>query len=130
MQQRTNPTSKLQMTVNATDLFERYMYGVEYDDVIESTLPTFEVTEVSFAQTIEAPLTNTDKLVLAGNVSAHNGNGSGSVGCTLRRVTSDKSWHEFDASFGNGPTFGAKLYRKLSTNTFVNMSGITTFKKS
>ena len=27
MQQRTNPTSKLTMTVNATDLFDRYLYS-------------------------------------------------------------------------------------------------------
>ena len=37
------------MTVNATDIFERYMYDESYDDVIESNLPTLEVTEVSGA---------------------------------------------------------------------------------
>lgn len=125
LQQRTNPTSRLQMTVNATDLFERYLYDERYDDIIESSFPVFEVTEVSFAQTVEAPLTNTDKVVLAGNVSARNGVGSGSINCALRRVTSDKSWHEFEVGVGNGPSLGAKLYRKLTTHTFVNVSGST-----
>merc|ERR1712045_400309 len=76
MQQRINPTSRLTMRVNATDLFERYMYDELYDDVIEPSLPTLEITEISFAQTIEAPLTLTDKFVIAGNVSTHNGKGS------------------------------------------------------
>ena len=31
-QQRTNPSSKFQVTVNATDLFERYLYEEEYDE--------------------------------------------------------------------------------------------------
>ena len=70
-----------------------------------------------------APLTLTDKFVIAGNVSTHNGKGSGSIGCTLKRVTSEKSSHEFDCSIGNGPHFGGKYYRRLSTNTFFNMSG-------
>ena len=75
-----------------------------------------------------APLTLTDKFVIAGNVSTHNGKGSGSIGCTLKRVTSEKSSHEFDCSIGNGPHFGGKYYRRLSTNTFFNMSGILTKK--
>lgn len=54
------------MTVNATDIFERYMYDESYDDVIESNLPTLEVTEVTIGQTIEVPLTNTHKVVLSG----------------------------------------------------------------
>ncbi len=111
------------MTINATDLFERYMYDNKYDDVIDYTFPSFEVTDIALGQTIEAPLTNTDKLYIAGNVSAHNGRGDGNVACTLRRVTSDKSWHEFDCSIGSTPSFGGKTYRKLSTHTFVNMSG-------
>ena len=56
MQQRINPTSRLTMRVNATDLFERYMYDELYDDVIEPSLPTLEITEISFAQTIEGTI--------------------------------------------------------------------------
>ena len=53
--------------MNATDVFERYMYDASYDDVIDHVLPTLEVTEVSIGQTIEVPLTNTNKVVLSGN---------------------------------------------------------------
>jgi len=52
--------------VNATDLFERYMFDSSYDDVIDPVLPTLEVTEVTIGQTIEVPLTNTHKVILSG----------------------------------------------------------------
>jgi len=42
LQQRTNPTSKLQMTINATDLFERYLYDEGLNDYIESSIPSLE----------------------------------------------------------------------------------------
>lgn len=127
MQQRTNPSSRLQVTVNATDLFERYMYDETYDDVIEPILPTLVVTEVAIGQTIEVPLTNTNKVILSGNVASQNGSGSGSVGCTFRRVSSMKSWQEFDVSFGAGPSVGAKFNRSLTTNIFANVSGTLQF---
>ena len=123
MQQRINPTSRLTMRVNATDLFERYMYDEIYDDVIEPSLPSLEITEISFAQSIEAPLSNTEKCVITGNVNTHNGQGSGSVGCTLKRVTSEKSSHEIDFSIGSGPRCGGRFHRRLSTSTFLNISG-------
>jgi len=56
----------VQVTVNATDLFERYMFDSSYDDVIDPVLPTLEVTEVTIGQTIEVPLTNTHKVILSG----------------------------------------------------------------
>ena len=99
LQQRTNPTSKLQMTINATDLFERYMYDEGLDEYIEQTIPTLEVSEISFSQTIEIPITNSDTTILSGDVSTHDGTGSGSVGCSLKRVTSEKSWHEFKTRY-------------------------------
>ena len=76
------------------------MYDEYYDDVIESSLPSIEVTEISFAQTIDAPLTVTEKLTLSGDVSSHNGRGDGSVTCLIKRATSDKSSHEVYASIG------------------------------
>ena len=128
LQQRTNPTSRLQMTINATDLFERYLYDEGLNEYIESTIPTLEVSEISFNQTIEAPISNSDNAILSGHVSTRDGTGSGAVGCSLRRVTSDHSWHQFSISFGEGPTFRTEAYRKLSTHTFVNMSGSLQFK--
>lgn len=128
LQQRTNPTSKLQMTINATDLFERYLYDEGLNDYIESSIPTLEVSEISFDQTIEVPITNADNVTLSGHVSTRDGTGSGAVGCSLRRITSDTAWQEISASFGQGPRFKADAYRKLSTHSFVNMSGSLQFK--
>ena len=53
------------------------------------------VSEISFGQTIKAPITNTDNVTFSGNVSTRDGTGSGAVGVSLRRVTSESSWHEF-----------------------------------
>ena len=67
--QRTNPTSRLQMTINATDLFDRYVvcstasslsvvvvryqFDSEFDELIDSSLPVLEVSEMSLAQSIQ-----------------------------------------------------------------------------
>ena len=59
----------------------------------------FVVSEISFDQTIEAPITNTDNVTLSGHVSTRDGTGSGAVGCSLRRITSDTSWQEFSARY-------------------------------
>ena len=123
LESRTNPTSTLKVGINATDLFERYMYDEIYDDVIEPSLPYLEVTEVSIGQSIEAPLSLTDKLVLSGHVSSYNGKGSGSVSCALHRTNSRNAWQQFEASIGNGPFLGGKMYRKLTTNTYITFSG-------
>ena len=77
------------------------MYDEYYDDVIESSFPSLEVTEISFAQTIDAPLTVTEKMTLSGDVSSHNGRGNGSITCLIKRTTSESSSHEVHASIGN-----------------------------
>ena len=38
----------------------------EYDDIVEGDLPQFEVSDIKFEQTIEAPLTPTDTATLSG----------------------------------------------------------------
>lgn len=56
------------MTVNATELFEKRDPELE-DDLGEDgdfSLPTLEVTEVSFAQTIECPMSHVDNVILSG----------------------------------------------------------------
>jgi len=88
LQQRTNPSSRFQMTVDATDLFDRYLYDSEYDDLIDSSLPHLEVSEISLSQSIQAPLTTSDTATLSGSLSTSNGTGNGSVSCGIRRVTS------------------------------------------
>ena len=39
----------------------------EYDDIVEGELPQFEISDIKFEQTIEAPLTPTDTATLSGN---------------------------------------------------------------
>jgi len=129
LQARTNPTSRLQMTVNATDLFDRYLYSSEYDDLIEGDLPHFEVSDISYQQTIDAPLTPVDTATLAGQVSTRNGTGSGQVSARVRRVAGDQGWQEAEIGVGQGLSLGGKIYRKLSLRTFVNMSGSLQFTR-
>ena len=38
----------------------------EYDDIVEGELPQFEISDIKFEQTIEAPLTPTDTATLSG----------------------------------------------------------------
>ena len=160
LQQRTNPTSRFQLSVNATDLFDRYNYSPELDEAIDAEdaqggigIPSMEVTEIAFGQTIDFPLTNSDNVVLSGkhfpqyfvnhscfpyfpcknkyflnfeflgNVSSRNGNGSGSVSCSWKKVHSDSLSHELDLAFGNWPRFGAKAFKRLTKKSFANMSG-------
>ena len=49
---------------------------------------------MNISQSVECPLTGRDTAVLSGNLSAHNGNGSGTVTGTFRRVLSHKGWAE------------------------------------
>ena len=110
--------------VNATDLFERYLYEEEVDDVIEHSLPSLEISEISFGQSIDCPLTLNDNVVLGGSVAASNGVGDGGVEVAWRRTVSDKSW--FDVNVGVGSTrghLGSKFFRRFSNRTFMNMSG-------
>jgi len=129
LQQKTNPTSKVEMTINATDLFDRYLYDSEYDDLIEGELPHFEVSKMSLSQSIQAPLTPTDTAILSGNITTSNGTGSGGLNCALSRVTSDSASQEVEVGFGNGLNLGAKMFRKLTERNFVNMSGSLQFSR-
>ena len=123
LQRRTNLTSRLVMRIDASDIFERYMYEEIYDDVYYPSLPTLSVSGIELAQTIEAPISLTEKVVIYGNLNTNRGKGQGSVGCTLHRATSSKSWHEVDLSFGGGPTLGGKFFYKLPKETWINISG-------
>ena len=39
----------------------------EYDDIVDGELPQFEVSDIKFEQSIEAPLTPTDTATLSGS---------------------------------------------------------------
>lgn len=89
MQQRTNPKGNVTVLIDATDIFEHY----DEDDEEEEGgffWPAIEVRSMSISQTIEAPITTEDCIILGGNLNVRNGVGSGTVSTTLRHVFSRK----------------------------------------
>ncbi|KAK8723209.1 hypothetical protein OTU49_011910 [Cherax quadricarinatus] len=128
LQQRTNPKSSVTMTINATDLFSVYDDDSPFLDLRDLFgLPHIEISGMTLNQAIEAPLTNRDTAILSGNLSSQNGNGSGGINCSIRRVTSDKGWGEVEVGAGNGLTIAAKAFRNFSRGMFGNGSVITHF---
>ena len=53
LQQLTNPSLTCSMTVNATDIFDRYLYEPEYDDYIDSGWPELEISKLSINHSIQ-----------------------------------------------------------------------------
>ncbi|GLH14443.1 DnaJ homolog shv [Gryllus bimaculatus] len=127
LQQRTNPKGSVTVNINATDIFNRYDEEFDYDELGPRAIPFIEVSGMSFVQSIEAPLTLRDTVVMAGNLSTHNGTGSGSINVSLRRLLSEKGWIEFDLGAGNGPVFSVKGFRTLTKRMFINMSTVFQF---
>lgn len=128
LQQRTNPKSSVTMTINATDLFSVYDDDSPFLDLRDLFgLPHIEISGMALNQAIEAPLTNKDTAILSGNLSSHNGNGSGGINFSIRRITSEKGWGEVEVGAGNGLTLATKGFRNFSRGTFGNGSILTHF---
>ena len=96
--------------------------SLEYDDIVEGELPQFEVSDIKFEQSIEAPLTPTDTATLSGSssytsglnvypciqppghVATKNGTGGGGVGLCVRRIGDNGAWQELEVGCGQiGP---------------------------
>ncbi|XP_055515327.1 dnaJ homolog subfamily C member 11 [Leucoraja erinacea] len=118
LQQRTNPKGTISVGIDATDLFDRYDEEFEQPG---SGFPQIEINKMHISQSIEAPLTTTDTAVLAGSLSTQNGNGGGSINVALRRVTSAKGWGELEFGAGDvqGPLIGMKIFRNLTSQSFI-----------
>ncbi|XP_016113402.1 dnaJ homolog subfamily C member 11-like, partial [Sinocyclocheilus grahami] len=98
LQQRTNPKGTISVGIDATDLFDRY--EEDYEEISgggSGGLPHIEINRMHISQSIEAPLTTSDTVILSGSLSTHNGNGGGNINLALRRVTSAKCWGEVSA---------------------------------
>ena len=61
-------------------------------------LPNIEINEMSISQSVECPLTTKDTAVIAGNLTSHNGTGSGTITVSLRRILSHSGWAEVSRS--------------------------------
>ncbi|XP_075912530.1 dnaJ homolog subfamily C member 11 isoform X1 [Petromyzon marinus] len=122
LQQRTNPKGTVTVGVDATDLFEPYEDDYEDGEGGRRWLPHVEVNRMSISQSIEAPLTLTDTAFLSGSLSSHNGNGSGTIAGSVRRVTSPRGWCEMDFFTGDmqSPSIGVKGFRNLTSRCFVS----------
>ncbi|XP_001625184.2 dnaJ homolog subfamily C member 11 isoform X2 [Nematostella vectensis] len=118
LQQRTNPKGSVIVGVDATDLFDHYE-GLE-----ERGLPNIEVSNMAIMQSIEAPLTRMDTATLSGSLGVRNGNGSGSVALSMRRVLSYKAWGEVEVGAGDGPTLTFRGFRNLTKRSYAT-SGVT-----
>ncbi|XP_058987131.1 dnaJ homolog subfamily C member 11 isoform X6 [Musca domestica] len=116
--QNTNPRGNVIINVNATEIFSPYD---------ESDFPRIEVSSMSIAQSIEAPLTRRDTLTLSGNLMSSNGNGSGGFVVCGRRLL-NKGWLELDVGAGNGLLVGVKGGRTLSSLVTLNAGASTNFR--
>ena len=123
MLRRTNPTSNLTVGINATDLFERYMYDETYDDFIEPSLPSIDVSEIGYAQTIDWKLSPTQTFTLSSDISTRRNTGEGSVGLSFRHLGTNYAWEQGSFSFGNGPSLSGSIFRILPAKTFATLTG-------
>ncbi|XP_034110147.1 dnaJ homolog subfamily C member 11 isoform X1 [Drosophila sulfurigaster albostrigata] len=110
MQQRTNPRGNITINVNATEIF------TPYD---ESEMPRVEIGSMSIAQSIEAPITRKDMIVMSGNLYSSNGTGNGGFMIAGRRLL-NKGWLEICLGAGNGFLLGLKGGRTLTSKVSVN----------
>lgn len=82
---------------------------------------------MTFTQSIEAPLTTKDTLIMYGELGVHNGNGSGTINVSAKRLVSEKGWVEIDVGAGNGLNVALKGFRTLSKRIFCNGEILTGF---
>ncbi|CAD7089065.1 unnamed protein product [Hermetia illucens] len=122
--QRTNPKGHITINFNATDIFDSYDDSFE-----ESMLPSIEISGMSIAQSIEAPLTVRDTVTMSGNLSSHNGNGNGGFLISGRRLI-NKGWLELDIGGGYGPLIGFKGSRTLSQKVYLNGGASLNFRQN
>ncbi|XP_066901792.1 dnaJ homolog subfamily C member 11 isoform X1 [Halyomorpha halys] len=125
LQQRTNPKGNITININATDLFNRYGYDLDYD--MPNSYPVIEVSGMAINQSIEAPLTARNTSSISGHLSTHNGTGQGTINLTNRYTLSEKSWVELGGGAGAGPLLIFKAFRTLYKRTFAQMDTFVLF---
>ncbi|XP_051172125.1 dnaJ homolog subfamily C member 11 [Leptopilina boulardi] len=123
LQQRTRPRGSITVNINASDVFNSYdeSYGSG------SLFSSVQVSGMTFTQSIEAPLTTKDTLIMYGELGVHNGNGSGTINVSAKRLVSEKGWVEIDVGAGNGLNVALKGFRTLSKRIFCNGEILTGF---
>ncbi|KAH8413639.1 hypothetical protein KR222_002394 [Zaprionus bogoriensis] len=121
LQQRTNPRGNITINVNATEIF------TPYD---ESDMPRVEIGSMSIAQSIEAPITRKDMIVMSGNLYSSNGTGSGGFMVAGRRLL-NKGWLEVCLGAGNGFLMGLKGKPDVTSSrisaSFINLCSLSVY---
>lgn len=117
IEQRTNPKGSVSLNVDASDLFSVAEEDPYYQEE-RKWFPEIQIRGMSFSQSIEAPLTTKNTAILSGCLEHTNGDGSGSVNCSLRRVFSHKGWGEMELGTGNGGSLVLKAFRNLDRKRF------------
>ncbi|XP_054274989.1 dnaJ homolog subfamily C member 11 [Macrosteles quadrilineatus] len=113
LQSRTNPRGNVTVKINATEMFAQYD-----EDEYEYDIPLVEISGMSISQSVEAPLTTRNLMTIGGEMSTHNGTGSGALTLTAKRLLQDNKWVEADLSVGNGVVLGLKHFRYLTRRIF------------
>lgn len=84
---------------------------------------------MSISQSIDAPINTRDNINLSGNLSSHNGNGSGGFMISGRRLI-NKGWLELDVGAGGGPVFSARGSRNLTNKVYCTGETTLNFRKN
>lgn len=79
-----------------------------------------EISGMSFSQSIEAPLTLRDTLIMYGQIDTQNGTGYGTVNFAAKRTLSAKGWVEVDVGVGDGPKISLSGHRVFTEKIFCN----------
>ncbi|XP_071944349.1 dnaJ homolog subfamily C member 11-like [Antedon mediterranea] len=119
LQQSTNPRGIISVGIDATDVFDYYL-----DPEEERSFPSIEINSMAINQSIDCPLTTSDTATLTGSLTTRNGNGSGEISTSFRRVLSYQSWGEVQVTGENGPQVGLKVFKNFNRRSFGTMSGI------
>lgn len=70
----------------------------------EPLIPNIEVSGMTFNQSVEFPLTQTDVCTLSGQLQTQNGTGAGGINVSWRHIFSHKSWGELELAAGTFKT--------------------------
>ncbi|XP_057292286.1 dnaJ homolog subfamily C member 11-like isoform X2 [Hydractinia symbiolongicarpus] len=120
IEQRTNPTGSITVQIDATDIFNSSEIDDPFYEDERSFLPSIEIRGMTINQSIEAPITKDNTAVLSGSLQNQNGNGSGSIDVSLKRVFTNKSWGEVEVGAGNGATLKLKGFHNLGKKMFAS----------
>ncbi|OXA50582.1 dnaJ homolog subfamily C member 11 [Folsomia candida] len=123
MERQANPKGSITVNINASEIFTIYDHLEDEEDYYYDTGPYIELTGFHFAQSIEAPITLRDTIIMSGSVSAENGRGRGNIAAGVRRTFGNRTSAEFEVGGNtNGMDFGFKGFSLIGSKYHTNCS--------